>query len=59
MTTLITILAVLFLSLIVVIPLVEKYTKKHGPIQTGNMHRYIFPLLAVLLVLGVLRYYMG
>ena len=59
MTTLITILAVLFLSLIVVIPLVEKYTKKHGPIQTGNMHRYILPLMAVLLVLGVLRYYTG
>jgi hypothetical protein len=59
MTTLITILAVLFLSLIVVIPMVEKYTKKHGPIQTGNMHRYILPLMAVLLVLGVLRYYIG
>jgi hypothetical protein len=59
MTTLITILAVLFLSLIVVIPLVEKYTRKHGPIQTGNMQRYIFPLLAVLLVLAVLRFYLG
>lgn len=59
MTTLITILAVLFLSLIVIIPLIEKYSEKHGPVQAGGLQRYIFPLMGLVLVLAVLRYYFG
>ncbi|WP_417516749.1 hypothetical protein [Marinobacter sp.] len=57
MGTLLIILAVLFLSLIVILPLVEKYAPKDEGRSYGNLTRFIFPLVALLIVAQMIRYY--
>ncbi|TGN40241.1 hypothetical protein [Marinobacter confluentis] len=57
MGTLLTILAVLFLGLIVIIPLVEKYAPKGESRDYSKITRWIFPLLALALVLQMLRHF--
>ncbi|KEF31308.1 hypothetical protein D777_01657 [Marinobacter nitratireducens] len=57
MGTLLTILAVLFIALIIIIPLVEKYAPKGEPRDYGNIARWIIPLMMVILVLQLVRYY--
>ncbi|MDI9244691.1 hypothetical protein [Marinobacter sp. CHS3-4] len=59
MGTLIIILAVLFLSLIVVIPLIEKYAPKSEGQDFSKYSRWIIPLLMLLLVAQLLRYAFG
>ena len=59
MGTLLIILVVLFLSLIVVIPLVEKYAPKSESRDLSKITRWIIPLLMVVLVLQVLRLAFG
>lgn len=57
MGTLLIILGVLFLTLIVVVSLVEKYAAKGDPKDYSHLTRYIFPVLALLIVLQILNYY--
>ena len=57
MGTLLIILGVLFLSLIVLIPLIEKFAPKGEHREFGNLTRYIFPLVAALIVLQMMKYY--
>ena len=57
MGTLLIILVVLFLTLIVVLPLVEKYAPKGEARNAGNLSRFIFPLVALLIVAQIIRYY--
>lgn len=62
MGTLLIILGVLFLTLIILLPLLEKYAAKgeeNGRNQKDYSHltRYIFPLIALLIVLQILNYY--
>ncbi len=57
METLLIILAVLFVALIVIVPLVQKYAPKGEACNDGNLTRLIFPLVAVLLVVQLIRYY--
>ncbi|WP_152205724.1 hypothetical protein [Marinobacter changyiensis] len=57
MGTLLTILAVLFLALIIIIPLVEKYAPKGEARDYGNITRWIIPLMALVVVLQLLRHY--
>lgn len=57
MGTLLIILAVLFLSLIVILPLVEKYAPKGEKRNYGNLTRFILPLVALLIVAQMVRYY--
>jgi len=57
MGTLLIILAVLFLALIVILPLVEKYAPKEEGRNYGNLTRFIFPLVALLIVAQMIRYY--
>lgn len=57
MGTLLTILAVLFIALIIIIPLVEKYAPKGEPRDYGNISRWIIPLMMVILVFQLVRYY--
>lgn len=57
MGTLITILALLFLVLLVLVPALEKFSKKEvGPKVPGNITRFIFPLLMVAIVIQLLFY---
>lgn len=57
MGPLLMILAVLFLALIIIIPLVEKYAPKGERRDYGNITRWLIPLMALVLVLQLLRYY--
>ncbi|HEA51132.1 hypothetical protein LCGC14_1895450 [marine sediment metagenome] len=57
MGTLLIILAILFLALIVILPLVEKYAPKGEVRNFGNLTRFIFPLMALLIVVQMVRYY--
>jgi hypothetical protein len=56
MGTLIIILAVLFLGLIIIIPLVEKYAPKGENRDLSRISRWIIPLIGLLLVLQLLRH---
>jgi hypothetical protein len=57
MKTLLIILAVLFVALIVILPLVEKYAPKGESRDYGNLTRYIFPLMAVLILAQMIRHF--
>ena len=57
MGTLLIILTVLFVALIVILPLVQKYAPKSEARNDANLTRLIFPLVAVLLVMQLIRYY--
>ncbi|MGO1501109.1 MAG: hypothetical protein ACTHWH_07475 [Marinobacter sp.] len=57
MGTLLIILAVLFLALIVILPLIEKYAPKGEARNYGNLTRFIFPLVALLIVVQMIWYY--
>lgn len=57
MSTLLIILAVLFLALIIILPLIEKYAPKGEARNYGNLTRFIFPLVAVLIVVQLIWYY--
>jgi hypothetical protein len=57
METLLIILAVLFVALIVILPLVEKYAPKGESRNYGNLTRFIFPLMAVLIVAQMIRHF--
>ena len=57
METLLIILAVLFVALIVILPLVEKYASKGESRDYGNLTRFIFPLMAVLILAQMIRHF--
>lgn len=57
MGTLLTILAVLFLGLIIVVPLIEKYAPKGDSRDYSRITRWIIPLVALLIVLQLFRHY--
>lgn len=57
METLLIILAVLFLALIVILPLIEKYAPKGESRDYGQLSRFIFPLMAVLIVAQMIRHF--
>lgn len=55
MTTLITILALLFAALFILVTLAEKYGNR-DPEQTAKLSRYIMPLVALLIVAQLIKY---
>ncbi|KAA1176097.1 hypothetical protein FWJ25_02905 [Marinobacter salinexigens] len=57
MGALLTILAVLFVALIIIVPLVERYAPKGESRGYGTLSRWIIPLVALLLVLQIVRHY--
>lgn len=57
MDTLLTILAVLFLGLIIIVPLIEKYAPKGETRDYSHITRWIIPLMALLIVLQLVRHY--
>jgi len=55
MTTLITILALLFAALFIVVKLTEKYGSRDNE-QTAKLSRYILPLVALLILAQVIKF---
>jgi preprotein translocase subunit SecG len=59
MTVLLSILAILFLILVVGIPLLEKYSAEKSDEELGKMTRYMSVLMAVLIIGMAIRYFIG
>jgi hypothetical protein len=57
MQTLILILAALFASLFIAIPLIEKYSTEKTPEELNRMSRYMVPLFVLLLIASAARYF--
>ena len=57
MGTLLTILLVLFIALVVVVPLVERFGKPHSNQEISKIARWVLPLMMLLLVLQALRHF--
>ncbi len=57
MGVLLAILAVLFLALIIIVPLVEKYAPKGESRDYSKISKWLIPLMAVALVLQLFRHY--
>lgn len=49
------ILGVLFLTLVLVVPLIEKYGKRHSPEEMSKISRWIWPLVMLLLVAQLIK----
>ncbi len=58
MGTLLTILAVLLVSLLVIVPLVERYGKRYSSEDLNKLTRWFFPLLLLLMIMQALRYFL-
>lgn len=57
MTVLIGIIALVFLALFVLIPLLEKYGKQRSPEEVHKIARWITPLMVILIVLSAGRFF--
>ena len=53
--TLLIILAVLFLALFIIIPLVEKKGKRHSPEELQKLSRWIYPLMGLILFASLIK----
>ncbi|ARN74957.1 hypothetical protein [Oceanicoccus sagamiensis] len=59
MSNLLLILGVLFVALVVVVKLTERFAKPVDERQQANMSRLAMVLIMLLLVLGLIRHWMG
>lgn len=57
--TLFKILGLLFITLIVLIPLIERYGPRPDEAKLGRINRWIMPLIATLLVAQLLAHWWG
>ena len=57
MGTVLIILGLLFLSLIIIVPLVERFGKKQTDEEANSLSRFVLPLIAFLLVLQLIAFY--
>ncbi len=51
------ILGCLFLGLLILVPLAERFGKTQSPDTMRSMSRWVIPLVALLLILQILKYY--
>lgn len=54
--TLVNILGILFLSLIIIIPLLERFGPRPSEEQTQKISRWILPLIGLLLLIQLIAY---
>tara|TARA_B110000444_G_scaffold260405_1_gene307210 strand:+ start:738 stop:917 length:180 start_codon:yes stop_codon:yes gene_type:complete len=59
MTVLLSIIAILFLVLVIGIPLLEKYSSEKTDEELGKITRYMPALMIVLIISGAIRYFIG
>jgi cadmium resistance protein CadD (predicted permease) len=55
MPTLLTILATLFIALMLLIPLIERFAPRPNAEQTAKISRWILPLVGIMLVIGLFK----
>jgi hypothetical protein len=49
------IIGVLFLALLIVVPLIEKYGKRHSPEELSKITKWIWPLVMIVLVAQLIK----
>jgi hypothetical protein len=59
MADLLTILAILFIALIVLVPVIERFAPQASPEQQSKIRRWILPLVGLSLALALLKSFMG
>ena len=59
MGVLLVILATLFASLFIIIPLLEKYSKERSPEELQNITRWMTPLMIIMIIAMAIRYFIG
>ena len=59
MTTMLTLVGAIFISLFLLLPLIEKYAPRASPKQQQRLSRWILPLVAVGLVLALLKQFLN
>jgi chromate transport protein ChrA len=59
MPVIVIILAILFATLIIGIPLIEKYSKEKSSEELQKITRYMTPLMIVLLIAAAFRYFIS
>lgn len=59
MTVLLSILAILFLVLVIGIPLIEKYSTEKSDEELAKLTRYMPALMVVLIIAMAFRYFLG
>ncbi|GAC18728.1 hypothetical protein [Paraglaciecola arctica] len=57
--TVLIILAVLFIALVVIVPLIERSNFRMSGEQMGKMGRWILPLLVIMVVIQLVMYYVN
>ncbi|MBT3531796.1 MAG: hypothetical protein HOF74_08490 [Gammaproteobacteria bacterium] len=59
MGVLIIILGILFASLFILIPLLEKYGKERSPEELQKITRFFLPLMIIMLIAMAVRYFIA
>ena len=59
MPVIVIILAILFATLIIGIPLIEKYSKEKSSEELHKITRYMTPLMMILLIAATFRYFIS
>jgi hypothetical protein len=59
MANLITILAVLFIALMVLVPMIERFGPRPSPEHQVKIRRWILPLVGLSLALALFKSFMG
>jgi len=59
MGVLVMILAILFATLFVLLPLLKKYGTERSPEELYNISRWITPLMVIMIIALSIRYFMG
>ena len=57
--TVLIILAVLFIALVVIVPLIERSNFRMSNEQMGKMVRWILPLLVIMVIIQLVMYYVN
>ena len=57
--TVLTILAVLFIALVVIVPLIERSNFRMSGEQMGKLGRWILPLLVIMAIIQLIMYYVN
>lgn len=59
MGVLVMILAILFGTLFVLLPLLKKYGRERSPEELHNISRWMAPLMVIAIIAMSIRYFMG
>ncbi len=53
----ITILGILFLALVIIVPLIERFAKPMKDEEVSTISRWVLPLMALLLIVQLIAYW--